>query len=161
MVGVGPVVLLLSIMFSCGSANDDVSCQIETVTIDRHLFRNSMSSSIRPTLGWSISPSCGNNPQTSFAVALADAKGRLLWLSSPILSNRSNSVSHSNWMKNANKPEYPLKHGTEYQISVAVTLAGEKQLPWSKPATFVTRLSSTQVYIHIHPRVDNCKHARI
>ena len=138
---------LLCVLFlsSCVSAMDN--CRVGSVTIDRHLFRNSMASDIRPTIGWSISPSCGKNPQTSFSVKLADAKGRLLWSSSQIISNRSNSVAYTTWMHGANKSTYQLKYGTEYQLSVAVTLAATQHLPLSTPAVFVTRLSSAQVRV--------------
>ena len=139
--------LCLVLTTSYGSATD--SCQIDSVTVDRHAFRNAMAGDIRPTIGWSISPSCGKNPQTSFSVKLADAKGRLLWSSSQIMSNRSDSVAYTTWMHGAGNSEYLLKYGTEYQLSVAVTLAGTQHLPPSTPAVFVTRLSPAQVRSHI------------
>ena len=142
-------VLLVLLLCSCGFAIHDgaSSCQIETVTVDRHLFRNAMASEIRPTIGWLIPPACGTDPQTSFSVTLADAQGHLLWSSSRIMSNRSDSVPYSVWMHSDSKSEYLLRYGTEYQLNVAVTLGGTRQLPLSSPAIFVTRLSSAQVHV--------------
>ena len=133
--------LLLSILTLRGAAAA-AACTARP-NVDRHLLRNAMDASLRPTLGWTLSPACGEAKQTAFRVALFRSSGET-WHSSLVSSNKSDAVPWSSWMDGAD-PVPQLAPGTTYAVSVAPTLdGGQGQLDWSDPVRFHTQLLPSQ-----------------
>ena len=83
-----PPTLLLSILTLRGAVAA-AACTVRP-NVDRHLLRNAMDASLRPTLDWTLSPACGEAKQTAFRVALFRTSGET-WHSSLVSSNKSDA----------------------------------------------------------------------
>ena len=132
---------LLALLCLGGAASQ---CVV-TPHVDRHLIRNAMDASLHPTLGWTLSPSCGSAAQTNVRVVLNDATGKAIWNSRLLTTNRSSAVDWGTWMDGASFQYRGLTEGTTYSVQVAVTLAdGQGQRDFSAPTAFHTQLTPAQ-----------------
>jgi hypothetical protein len=119
------------------------SCSVR-VHVDRHVLRPAMDASLRPTLGWKLSPGCGAAKQTAFRVGLFPTAGDP-WYSQLIHSNESDPVPFSLWMRGQSSDYRTLAPGTSYSVRVALTLGdGHGQMDWTEPVSFHTQLTPSQ-----------------
>jgi hypothetical protein len=131
----------LALLLCLGGA---AACVV-TPHVDRHLIRNAMDASLRPTLGWTLSPACGPAVQTNVRVVLNDATGKMIWKSRQLTTNLSSAVDWGTWMDGASFQYHSLTPGTTYSVQVAVTLAdGKGQRDFSPPTAFHTQLTPAQ-----------------
>ena len=107
--------------------------------VDRHLLRPAMDAALQPTLGWTLSPGCGEAAQTAFRVELCPPGGAGACSSVLVHSNQSDAVPWATWMGAGVALRPSLAEGTTYTVKVALTL-DRGQLAWSEPVRFHTQL---------------------
>lgn len=144
--------LAFASLAAAGAVEVAAKCEV-TPVVDRHMLRPAMDASLRPTLGWTLSPGCGAAPQTGFVTALFDRSGKRIWSSTLVQTNRSDSIpfvgegslslNPDGWMRGASFDYRALSAGSSFAVSVGVTLEGNSAV-WSDPMPFHTQLQPSQ-----------------